>query len=370
VPRIVVIGAGVIGASVAFRLAEAGADVTVLEAGRPGGGTSGTSFAWLNAHNKPPRPYHDLNVAGMRAHAALARELGAAPWLHGGGSLEWVSPDRRAAQAANVERLRAWGYAAEWITRAEALELEPDIAAEAIGDAPVAFFPEEGWLDPVSYVHAMLRLALRQGANVLAGQPVREVILRAGRADRVRTADGSQFAADVVVNCAGRWVNDPLPAELHVPMAPTRGLLVLTPPVASGLARVGHAPEVNARPDGAGRLMLIADHDEFGTDAPPDTAMPAARDLVRRVQALLPMIGAVEPEAARIGTRAIPRDGVSAVGELPGEAGLYVAVTHSGVTLAALIGRAVADEIMTRRARPELAPFRPARFFGQAASAA
>ncbi len=87
--KVIVIGAGVMGASAAYRLAQAGADVTVLEATRAGGGTSGISFAWTNAHRKPPKPYHDLNVAGMKAHAALRDEFGATPWWHGGGSLEW-----------------------------------------------------------------------------------------------------------------------------------------------------------------------------------------------------------------------------------------------------------------------------------------
>src|SRR5215471_16667023 len=77
--KTIVIGAGVMGASVAFRLAQAGADVTVLEATRVGGGTSGISFAWVNAHQKPPLPYHRLNVGGMQAHAALREEFGAAP---------------------------------------------------------------------------------------------------------------------------------------------------------------------------------------------------------------------------------------------------------------------------------------------------
>src|SRR5271170_5851886 len=122
-PKVIVIGAGVMGASAAFQLAQAGADVTVLEAGRVGGGTSGISFAWTNSHNKPPRAYHDLNVAGMRAHAGLREEFGATPWWHSGGSVEWEPPEERAAQAANVERLRSWGYAAEWITRRDLAEL-------------------------------------------------------------------------------------------------------------------------------------------------------------------------------------------------------------------------------------------------------
>ncbi|MBV8987320.1 MAG: FAD-dependent oxidoreductase, partial [Solirubrobacterales bacterium] len=64
---IIVVGAGVIGAAVAYRLAQAGARVTVLEAAeRIGQGTSGRSFAWTNSNEKGPRLYHDLNVAGMR----------------------------------------------------------------------------------------------------------------------------------------------------------------------------------------------------------------------------------------------------------------------------------------------------------------
>src|SRR5437016_10957266 len=110
---IVVIGAGLLGSAVAYCAALGGATVTVVEAGRPGGGTSSTTFSWLNANNKTPREYFDLNVAGMRAHAALKESLGSAPWLHEGGNLEWAGDDAsRAALLDKVERLREWGYTA------------------------------------------------------------------------------------------------------------------------------------------------------------------------------------------------------------------------------------------------------------------
>lgn len=87
--RVVVVGAGVIGASVAYCLAQSGAVVTILEAIRVGGGTSSASFAWTNSNSKTPRAYHDLNVARMRALASLGDEFGSAPWWHGGGNVEW-----------------------------------------------------------------------------------------------------------------------------------------------------------------------------------------------------------------------------------------------------------------------------------------
>jgi len=72
----------------------------------------------------------------MRAHAALADEFGAAPWWHGGGSLEWVTEPDRTAQRENIEQLQSWRYPAEWVTLRQVQELEPDIDPATIGDAP------------------------------------------------------------------------------------------------------------------------------------------------------------------------------------------------------------------------------------------
>jgi glycine/D-amino acid oxidase-like deaminating enzyme len=365
--KTIVIGAGVMGASVAYRLAQAGADVTVLEAARVGGGTSGISFAWTNANKKPPKSYHDLNVAGMKAHAALADDFGATPWWHGGGSLEWEAEPDRAAQAENVAQLQSWGYAAEWITLHQMQELEPDIDPATIGDAPVAFYPEEGWLDPVVYAHAMLSAARRRhGAKVICGARVIDLVIAGGGVTGVRLADDTHHEADIVVNCAGRWTNDiTRDAGLHLPLAPTVGFLVFTPPVAAGLSRVVRTSIIDARPDGAGRLMLHWNETDaaLSFDAKLSPSMPEAHDLVRRARKLLPSVGDVAPEAVRAAIRPIPADHFSAVGPMPRMSGYYIAITHSGVTMSPFLGAAVADEIVGGRQRAELADFRPARFF-------
>jgi len=365
--KMIVIGAGVMGASVAYRLAQGGADVTVLEATRVGGGTSGISFAWTNAHQKPPKPYHDLNVGGMKAHAALRDEFGATPWWHGGGSLEWGTESEWAAQRRNFEQLRSWGYAAEWIDRDRVHELEPDIDLATIGDAPVAWYPEEGWLDPVVYAHAMLSAAARRhGAKVRCGVRVADLVMAGDRVSGVRGADGAVYEADMVVNCAGRWTNEVVSeAGLHLPLAPTVGFLVFTPPVASSLGRVVRTSVIDARPDGAGRLVLHWNPTDatLRLDSALGPSMPEARDMVRRARRLLPSIGDVEPEAVRIAIRPIPGDHLSAVGPVPRVSGYYLAVTHSGVTMSPFLGACVADEVVHGKTRAELADFRPARFF-------
>jgi glycine/D-amino acid oxidase-like deaminating enzyme len=364
-PRLIVIGAGVMGASVAWRAAQAGAEVTVLEAGRIGGGTSGCSFAWTNSNDKTPRAYHDLNVAGMKAHAALAEELGGTPWWHGGGSVEWRAPEDLRAQEAKVERLRAWSYAAEWITPRQLQELEPDIDPAGVGDAPIAYYPDEGWLDPVVYIGAMLGAARDRGAKVIANAPVVETVVRGARMTGVKTRDGALFECDVLVNCAGRWANDPVSeAGLHLPLAPTMGLLGFTPPVPARVGRVVRAPDIHTRPDGAGRLVCIAPTEQVPPfDPRPSTAIPEVRELARRLRRLLPVIGEVKAEAARMAIRPIPGDSYSAIGPVPRVDGYYVAITHSGVTMSPFLGKAAVDEIAHGRQCAALADFRPARFF-------
>ncbi len=365
-PAIIVIGAGVLGTSVAYRLALAGAKVTVIEATRVGGGTSGISFAWTNSCNKSPRAYHDLNVAGMKAHAALKDEFGATPWWHAGGRVEWKAEADREEQRIKVRRLQDWDYPVEWIDRRQLLELEPDIHPASVGDAPIAWYPNDGWLDPVVYAHAMMSAARRLGAQLRTQTKGAGLIVEGGSVKGVRTEAGEAVMADLVVNCTGRWSNDTVGETApNLPLAPTVGFLAFTPPVPASIQRVVATPLCDFRPDGAGRLIVhrgpadTAVNPEI-TDRP---GLEQAVDIIERLIRILPGIAPVKPEATRVTYRPIPKDGLSAIGPVPNLDGYYLMVTHSGVTLSPALGMMAADEIMHGTERPELAQFRPARFF-------
>ncbi|MEV2212492.1 FAD-binding oxidoreductase [Streptomyces sp. NPDC050997] len=366
--RVVVIGAGVVGAAVAAELAARGAHVTVLEADHPGAGTTANSFAWLNSANKEPEPYFALNLAGMRAHYELAGD--GAPWFFPSGNLEWAVTDRhKEVLAERVARLKARDYPVEWITAEQAGKLEPDLAA-APSHAVFAFFPEEAYTLPVLLLSRLLGGARDLGVTVVGGAGV-TAIEHGPAGTTVICADGSRYPADTVVSCAGRWTQGV--AELagaHIPMvdpdlagSASVGFLATTAPATARLSRVLTGPRLNVRPDGGGRLMLQA----LDLDASADPAKPYAPDgeiateLLARLPEVLNAAEGTVMEKVRVGQRVMPGDGVTVAGFPATDVPFYVVATHSGVTLAPLLGRLVADELYGNES-PLLKDFRPGRF--------
>jgi glycine/D-amino acid oxidase-like deaminating enzyme len=90
--KVIIIGAGVLGVSVARQLAVAGEDVLLLDRWGAGTGTTATTFAWTNSSRKPDPDYHRLNLAGMEEHARLAEQLRGAPSYFPSGAPHWSEP--------------------------------------------------------------------------------------------------------------------------------------------------------------------------------------------------------------------------------------------------------------------------------------
>src|ERR1700682_4127170 len=110
--RIVVVGAGILGASIAYHLVKRGAKVLIVEAIRPGAGATEKSFGWINAtFSKCPKAYFDLNRSGLAGWRRLEIELGGELKVQWGGSVAWAGEDETAEQLrVNVRRHQEWGY--------------------------------------------------------------------------------------------------------------------------------------------------------------------------------------------------------------------------------------------------------------------
>lgn len=371
--RIVVVGAGVVGACAALRLAQAGAHVTVLEAeAEPAAATSATTFAWVGASHVGLRDYLELHIEGLRAYRQLELELGPRGWWARTGCLTWQSdPSAAGALRTHLDELGQRGYPPTWLTPAAVTrELEPDLRVAAQVDE-VAFLPDEGHVAVVPMVRDVLDAARGAGAAVRTGARVAGISTRAGRVAGVALADGERIAADHVVVCAGRWSGQlvaPLGGDLPLldadePGSPALGLLVITAPAPVRLRRVLYADELMVRPDGAGRLMLHSDPHDAQLAAAPDTAPAPIADAVREELARHLHGGdGARIEALRIGRRVLTPDHLPAVGWIGDVEGLYVAATHSGVSLAPILGELIAAEVAGERPAAALERFRPTRF--------
>lgn len=373
--HVIVIGAGAVGISIAANLAEHGAQVTVLERGSIGAGTTATSYAWVNSNGKEPQAYFALNAAGVKAHHELAS--GGSSWFVPGGHLEVAADEGHARHlAARIQRMHERGYPVQELTAAQAHQLLPDLQLPP-GTLQVAFFPEEGHVFPQLYLGAMLTRARAAGVRIHPQTPV-TALEPAPSGALVHIADGQHLEADAVVMAAGRWTQDlaaaagaqiPL-ARFSAPGDVTVGYLATTNPVPVCLDRLLTTPRLNVRPDGGGRLLLQAlDLDvtaDPGQVPAPDSALAA--EFLHRLREVLPSADGAQIERLVVGQRVMPADGLTIVGPSTEHPWLYLVATHSGITLAPFLGQAVAQEVLGGH-EPLFDDFRPSRFLEGAVAA-
>lgn len=362
--KVVTIGAGIVGAACAYYLSRGGADVTLVDADIPGQGTSGATFAWLNAFRKRPKPYYALNRMSMEEYPSLAAAVGGDAFVHWDGGLHWANTDdAREVLQEHVGRLRSWGYECDFMPVSAVQERhEPGIDfRDVVGD--VLRTPEEGWVEVVPLIGRMLAAAKGHGAKVEYPVEVQSMSPRRDGVD-VHVHDGRTLRADAVVLTAGpgsKLLADDL--GLSLPLEQRPGLLAISRPSVASVKHVVYAPEIHFRPDSGGRVLMgLGSHDRHESSPPSEEQRDVGLKLVDILGKRLPAFQGTELEATRIGVRPIPIDGYPVVGWMSDQVPVYAAVTHSGVTLAPVLGRACAEEILQSRVLPELATFRPGRF--------
>jgi glycine/D-amino acid oxidase-like deaminating enzyme len=357
---------------VAFRLAESGATrVWVIDGSRPANGTTSASFAWVNANEKTPRNYFELNRAGLEEHFRLRDELpGGSPWLNLGGNLEWARDEAALEKLGRrVERLRSWGYAAQWREASRVNEaMEPGVTFPS-PDTPVAFFPEEAWVDAPRLTDALVEFACRNGARARFGAAVEVIETSGGRVAAVRLRGGERLPVDAVVNAAGPGA-DRVAALLGrvLPLRPKQGLLLRLAVKGGLFDRILHSEQINLRPDGPGRILVHHSSIDERLEGANDAKDSLCLELLERAQRVVSRLENAKVEGARVGVRPIPEDGLPCVGAVLAMPGYYEAVTHSGVTLGPLLGRLLAREILGGEVDNLISLFRPARFARDQAS--
>jgi len=352
---VIVVGAGIVGASIAYHLTRRGAQVTLIDSGAVGGEATACSWAWTNASFGNPKHYFDLRSRSIALWDELAAEIPDLPYRRTG---TLYADNERFSVEAFVENHGGWGYDARLVTRDQARQYEP---AVRMLEGPLAIAESEGQVEATAAAQVFATRARKAGAMVLTGLGINAVSVDgSGRVDGV-LLDQAPIKADEVVVAAGTAtprIVEPLGVRVPLTTPPPPGLLVTTRPLPRLIDRLVLLPDLHVRqlPDGA-LLAGTSFTGEASTEAPE----AQAQALIGRIREMI--AGAEETELSHftIGHRPQPEDGLPIVGRSAKIGGLYIAVMHSGVTLAPAIGRFAAEEIVEGRRDPLLAPFGPDR---------
>ena len=351
--EVIVVGAGILGASIAYHLAKKGAQVTVVDEGTPANRATHGSFAWINAHNPQDETYFQFRMASIRLWKDLQAELPDLP-VRFGGTLNWEDePDA----IEEIQRaLNDGGNPARLVSRAEISRMEPNLAAapEVAIDASA-----EGIADPARIAEALLFAALSLGAKLRTNAKVLSLTFASGRVSGVEIP-GEVIEADATVLATGIGTADLLAAhDFTLPMDNAPGLLISTPPVAKVTERVLTSQSLHVWQKDDGALLLGED---FGGTDPSEGVDKIAERVLGKLDGYFSGIERVEAVGTTVAKRPKPIDGFPALGRVPGLDDLWVATTHSGITLAPIIGESLATEITGPKMVKALHPYRVNRF--------
>jgi glycine cleavage system T protein len=229
--RVVIIGGGIVGCSLAYHLGKRGCqEVVLLERRKLTGGTTWHAAGLVGqlraTHNLTRLAQYTANL-----YAGLEAETGQATGFRQRGSLAVASHAERFEELRRGAAMaRCFGLAVEVLTPSEAGALYPLLETKDLVGA--VFLPKDGQTSPVDTVQALAKGARSRGVRILEETPVTAILHRAGRVTGVRTAHG-EIAAEIVVNCAGMWGRD-LAAScgVSVPLHAAEHFYIVTEPMA------------------------------------------------------------------------------------------------------------------------------------------
>jgi glycine/D-amino acid oxidase-like deaminating enzyme len=366
-PTVAVIGGGVIGVSSAYHLAQRGAKVYLITAAALASGASGRSLSWLNAAGIRSEHYHQFRMAGIDRYRTLFARDPTLGWLRFDGGLRWQRPEDSNLLAGIHAHEVAHGYDSRLLTPDDIAVLMPGVDPAAIPASGAIWNPGEGWVDLPSLINYLAKSLVDLGGTVITHAGEASVTVRAGRVAAIKTENHGTIAVDAALLATGS--NVPKMASefgITIPDATTTAQLINTRPVQSPLRVVMNTPRVSLRPTPNGALAVDADWAESRIERRGDGTYDVGAETIKELLVEASRVLAGRPQLAAatygIGPKPVPGGGEPVLGQLGDISGLYVAFTHSGATLALIIGELLAYEIMTGQSHPLLAPFAASRF--------
>lgn len=358
-------GGGAIGASIALRLAQAGAGVTVIERGRLGCESSSAGAGMLapQTEARGPGPFFDLCLDSFRLYRDFASELSELSGLDveyrdEGALTVFFDDDEKRESEGWAGWQSSSGLALEPLTRDGLSALEPAISRDNAGGI---YLPFEHQVENRRMMEALAIALRRSGVKVVEGEEAREIILDGERAAGVETERG-RFAAGVVVVAAGSWSSRLLDrAGVEVGVVPARGQMVAVKGAYAPIRHVVHSKDCYMVPRLDGRILIGATV-EYEGYRKGNTARGVASLLLAGAR-LIPEIEGFEVVEMWSGLRPDTPDHLPVLGPT-GLDNLLVATGHfrNGLLLAPRTAELMSRYVIDGSSAGEMEPFSLFRF--------
>jgi glycine oxidase len=364
--RVLVVGAGVIGAAVAWELLQRGAEVVLLDGAAEGGHTSAASAGMVNPFSLTPdnTPALPLYWQSLQMYPdwtrALHERAGIDPeWRDGGCLRVALTPTDAEHLETSLAWIRRYDAHAELLDGYTARQLEPALNPEI---ACALHIPSEGWVHTERLMRALHRAVQLSGVNLYTGSPALSLAVRDGAVRGVQTAHGT-LEGDAVVIAAGAWAGALLqPLGIHTPITPVRGVILSLGDLPVPVRRILSSPVGYLVPRADGTALLGATREQAGYDA--RATVEGYAVLTHNLARLAPHLMHATALGHTVGLRPDTPDHNPYLGAVAGYDGLYLAAGHAyhGILLAPATARAIADVILNGATELPIAPFDPNRF--------
>ena len=295
--------------------------------------------------------------------------LGIDVGLQWGGKISWESTEEKAKTLREqVSQLQRWGYPTRMVDASELASLEPGLS---LGPVVAAEYSEiEGHVEQERVVHACVTRVVEGGGGMHDNTQVTALpVTPSDQKVRVVETDRGEIPCDVVVLAAGTEMTK-LAAlcGIHLPQEESPGVVIRTSPLAQLFQSVPvvYAPaldaehsEIHIRQTSDGVVMIGEGSQESLRE---DDSQAHADDLLARATQYLPGLATATAIPVPVGYRPMPLDGYPVLGFVNAVPNVYIALTHSGITLAPLIGELAAIEIVDNVQAEVLSAYRVERF--------
>ena len=377
-PDAIVIGAGIVGASCALALTNAGLTVLVLDRGPVAGGTTGAGEGNILVSDKDPGPELTLALRSRDLWFDMQSDVGDHFELEAKGGIVVARHDEKPLKDFAAKQ-RAAGVDVQEVGDRELHELEPYLTPEITSGV---FYPQDSQCQPMLAAAHVLRAVRLRGGQVITGATVKAIDTSGGRVHGVQSDKGN-FSSPIIINATGTWAGDiATMAGSHLPIAPRKGFILVTAPapklihhkvydsdyvanVASSDADLQTSTVVEGTR--AGTILIGASRERIGFDGRMNVDI--LRRLAAQATSLFPILRDIQLLRAYRGFRPYAPDHLPVIGEDSLIQGLWHSAGHEGAGIGLAPGSAhlITAQIIGKTPFMDPAPFSPKRFQAGAA---